>query len=141
MFTPNVEVTIGGGNMDDAGTVVERDEVVADDAVALSEVRSVAGTRYPIKQAGVAGVGKLAAGIGGEDGMSFTEDFFGETGGKDDFFAFVVWACLGQHIVGVGVDGQGDVGGQGPGGGGPCQECGTGEGGVEGVTTRVKAEA
>ena len=141
MFATHIEVAIGGGDVHDAGTVVERDEVVADDEVALAEVRGIAGARDTIKQAGVAGAGELAAGVGGEDGMSFAEDFFGQAGGEDDFFAFVVWAGLGQHIVGIGVDGQGHVGGQGPGGGGPCQECGTGEGGVEGVATGVKAEA
>ena len=141
MFAAHIEVTISGGNMDDAGTIVERDEVVADDAVALCQIRGVAGSRYPIKQAGVAGVGELVAGVSGEDGMPLTEDFFGETGGEDDFFAVVVWTCLGEYIVGIGVDSQRHVGGQGPRGGGPCQECGTGEGGVEGVTTRVKAEA
>ncbi len=115
----------GGGDVDDAGAVVGGDVVGGEHLVGVgaageeveggpvAEAEEVAAFAAFDDPGGVAEL----AGVGGEAG--FGEEVAGAFGFDDG-------------VVDVGVDGRGEVGREGPGGGGPDEEFDAGEGGVAG---------
>ena len=141
VFAAHIQVAVGRCDVHDAGAVVERHEVVADDAVAGAQVGFVAGSGDAVEEARVARTGQLATGVGRKDGVVFAKHSGGQAGCQDDALAGIVGTAFGQDVVGVGIDGQGDVGRQGPGRGCPGEEGGAGQGCVEGMAARIEPEA
>ena len=128
-----VVFTVGGCLVDDAGTVTGGD-VVGDEDLPGGFGAPLFGVREVVPERGVAHVLELGAGVACGDGcvcvlfglVAFVAEVLGvgaEQLGGDQEGAALELACAGYDgVFNLGSNGERLVGGQGPGGGGPC-EC------------------